>query len=132
MKFPDHLEGKIKTLLAVPIIFSVIYWISKEPKFSCDSYAGNFKNNYECHLVLTKIETGSGSITFYGTDLKTKLPISVTDYSKHINDNIENFKIGDTVIKNKGQYTITIKRGDKKILVPFICDREYPDTLATH
>jgi len=128
-EFYERYKIQIKALLAVPVVFIAMFFISKEPKFSCDNYAKDFKNTYECHIVLSHKNESNGISYLFGTDLSTHDETHVEDGSKWIYENFEKFHKGDTIIKNKGEYSITIKRKGKTILIPFKCDRVYPDTL---
>lgn len=108
------------------IVFSLTSCL---PEFSCDEWADSFKEDKMFHLVLDKKETNTGrDVYFYGIDLSTKNYIEFYDGSGWIAGNFDKFNIGDTLIKNKGKYTIIIKRKGKVILIPFECnDKIYSD-----
>src|SRR5689334_10675193 len=84
-------------ILAVAVI--IFYVTSKQKPFSCDDWANNFRNNFQCSLVLTSKDYGGGVATFKGVDIQSKAVVAVEDDSKWIIDNFEKFNIGDTVIK---------------------------------
>lgn len=116
---------KIK-LLFFPIVF--LFLTSCLEPYSCDTVAASFRDNYECNLLVQKIQDGSPYTYFYGIDLTSHKQTQVADGSKHIRDYLEMFAVGDSVIKKKGNYTITIKRKGKVILIPYKCnDKEYLD-----
>jgi hypothetical protein len=130
-EFYDKYEAQIRALAIAPIVLIAFYFISREPKFSCDDYAKGFRDDYECHLILS--HKSQSSITyFFGTDLYTHQSTDVKDGSKWISKNFDKFHKGDTIIKNKGEYTITIKRKGAVIDIPFECGRIYPDTVRQH
>ena len=104
------------------IVITIIYIASKEPKFSCDEWAKGFRDNFHCNIILTKKDYGGGIATFSGIDMKSKKNVECEDGSKWLIDNFEKFNIGDTVVKNQGQYTVTIKRKGKIIIIPFTCN----------
>jgi hypothetical protein len=127
--FYERYKLEIKALFAAPVIFIAMFFISKEPKFSCDNYAKAFNKTYECHMILSHKNESNGISYLFGADLRTHKQTHVEDGSKWIYKNFEKFHKGDTIIKNRGEYTITIKRNGATILIPFKCDRVYPDTL---
>jgi hypothetical protein len=93
------------------------------PDYSCDEAAKSFKDDYQFHLVLKEKENHmSNDSYFYGVDLETKENTRFYDGSGWIALNFDKFKIGDTLIKDIGKYTITIKRTGKTILIPYVCD----------
>ncbi len=116
----------MRKLIIVLLVLCVFY--SCQGGFSCDESAANFRDGYECNLLLQKIDVNAGLTTFYGADLKSHQQTTFEDGSKWIRDNLERFAIGDSVIKKKGEYTIKIKRKGKTILIPFKCDlKTYSD-----
>lgn len=106
------------------MIVILIYLASTEKKFSCDDWANGFKQNFQCNIVLTDKDNGTAITTLTGIDLETKRIINCDDESKWLRDNFDSFKVGDTIIKNKGQYTILVKRKNLKIVIPFTCDNK--------
>ncbi|RFZ92538.1 hypothetical protein D0C36_14020 [Mucilaginibacter conchicola] len=129
-EFYERYEAQIRALAVAPIVFIALYFISREPKFSCDDYAKGFRDDYECHLILSHKSDDHIFAYFFGTDLYTHQSTDVKDGSKWISKNFDKFRKGDTIIKNKGEYTITIKRKGEVVSIPFECNRIYPDTLA--
>jgi hypothetical protein len=97
------------------VIFLIIYLSNNT--FSCDKYTTNFKNREAFHLVLTAKSTYQSTAYFDGTDLQTKKPVRYIERSGYIEDMIDTFKVGDTLIKNKSEYAILIKRkGGNKVI----------------
>jgi hypothetical protein len=126
-----QISGQIKRYLfifGVVIIATYSIYDLNTHKFSCDEWANSFKDKKGFNLVLTKKKNNySRDAYFYGIDLSTKEPIEFYDGSGWIAQNFDKFNVGDTLIKNIGKYTITIKRKGKIIQVPFICDKTYAD-----
>ena len=128
MNLSEQLRRYLSVLSFLLVGILIFYIASKQKKFSCDDWANDFKNNFQCRLVLTKKEYGGGIATLTGVDLKSNKVIAVEDGSKWIIDNFEKFNIGDTVIKDKGKYTILIKRNRQKIIIQMTCnDKVYTD-----
>lgn len=101
---------------------AVIFFSSCLPEFSCDEWANDFRDNAKFNLVLTGKENNySRDAYFYGVDLYNKESTKFYDGGGWIAYNFAKFKIGDTLIKNSGKYTIIIKRKGTTILVPFKC-----------
>jgi hypothetical protein len=94
------------------------------PNNSGDEIAKSFRDDKSFHLVLVKKEEKSDEreAYFYGIDLETKTNTEFYDGSGWMAENFDKFKIGDTLIKDKGKYSITIKRAGKTILIPYIFD----------
>jgi hypothetical protein len=121
-----------KTYLSVCGIFGlIIYFIiclAKSPNLDCDERANDFKNDFSCNIILTQKENDAGMATLTGIDILTKKTNDYVDGSKWLIDNFEKFKIGDTVIKPKGQFTITVKSKNKTTKIFFRCgDKVYDD-----
>ncbi len=111
-------------------LFSITFFLAScEHDASCDKIAKDFKDNAQFHLVLTEKENHhSRDAFFYGIDLKTKKEnTKFYDGSGWIAQNFDKFKVGDTLIKDAGKYTIIIKRGKKAILIPYVCQKYISD-----
>jgi hypothetical protein len=106
------------------LVIGVIAFLLSCSYTSCDELAANFKNEEQFHMVLIKKENNNSRNTYlYGIDLNTKEKVTYLDGSGWLEDNFEKFKIGDTLIKDLGKYSIVIKRNGKTILIPCVCDR---------
>jgi hypothetical protein len=113
----------MKIIIKASILLIVVVMPSCVPTFTCDNWANGFRDGDEFHLILAKKENGNSRDSyFYGTDLKYKGPTRYIDGGGWIERNFDKFKIGDTLIKDIGKYTIVIKRKGKTILLPFECN----------
>jgi hypothetical protein len=91
-------------------------------EFTCDEWANSFRDDKKFNLVLTKKENNySRDSYFYGIDLNSNETTEFYDGSGWIAHSFDKFKIGDTLIKRPGRYTIIIKRKGKTVSVPFEC-----------
>jgi hypothetical protein len=111
------------------IIIIFLYLASSNSnKFSCDVWANDFRDNAKFHLVLAEKENHeSRDAYFYGTELHTKDRVRFYDGGGWIAGNFDKFRIGDTLIKDAGKYTIIIKRKGKTVLIPFECNGKIYD-----
>jgi hypothetical protein len=125
------LSDNLKTYLTVTFVFTFIVFgiikMSTGTKFSCDGWANNFKDSFQCNIVLHEKKRNAGIVTLSKFDLEKKGMVECNDYTKWIGDNFEKFHKGDTIIKRKGEYSSTIKRKNKTIVIPFECDKVYVD-----
>jgi len=108
-------------------LLGIMFYTGPGP-FSCDRIAKQFKTTFECNLVLDHIESNTGTAELYGTDMLTKKDTMIEEHTKWIITNMSEFARGDTIRKERGKYTIYIKRKGKSITIPYHCDRVYPDT----
>lgn len=114
-------------LLVYGIFVVILYFICNagSNNFSCDEWANSIRDEEEFNLVLTK-KTNNNSRNAYldGVDLTNKETTEFHDGSGWIAHNFDKFKIGDTLTKKIGEYTIVIKREGKIIPIPFRCDNK--------
>jgi len=131
MQIPENAKPYLQAVGGILFLALIIWWESKQPKFSCDAWAKSVKDDMEFGMILTKKENSNHSRNsdFYGIDINNKLTTEFHDGGGWISRNFDKFDIGDTIIKNKGEYTITIKRKGKTIPIYFECDRVYRDTI---
>ncbi|WP_462266938.1 hypothetical protein [Mucilaginibacter sp.] len=88
---------------------------------SCNDIKAAYANDYTYNMVLRE-KTQELSLThFYGTDLTSEKDTVVNDGSKQTIIFGESFRVGDTLIKNKGDATIHVKRKGKKFDIDFDC-----------
>jgi len=127
MEISDHSK---KYLILFGILLIIVYFIydSSTNKFTCDGWAKDFRDNKKFNLVLThKVNNYSRNAYLYGKDLTNEESTEFYDGGGWIAQNFNKFKIGDTLIKKLGKYTIMIKRKGETILIPFECDKIYQD-----
>jgi len=121
MELSDQAQ-KYLILFGVLLVIVFVIYDASSNKFTCDGWANDFKEHQSFNLVLSKKENNySRDAYLYGIDLKNKQPTEFYDGGGWIARNFDIFKIGDSLIKDKGKYTIIIKRKGKTILVPFKC-----------
>ncbi len=103
------------------------------PEFSCDEWANDFRDSKEFNMILTKKKNHmSRDVSLYGVDPKTKKDVDFVDGSGWIQLNLDSFKIGDTITKKIGKYTIVIKRRGSIKLLRFECGGKiYRDSTLT-
>jgi hypothetical protein len=102
---------------------------SNHNKFTCNKWANDFRNDVKVNLILKKKINNSDSrnVYLYGYNMETKHSTVFFDGGGWMSRNLDKFHIGDTIIKQKGKYTIYIKRKDQVISIPFKCDKIYFD-----
>ncbi len=127
MGIPEQTKTYLSILFGLIAALIMAYFAVREPKFSCDNFADDFKENFSGNLILMSKKFGGGIATLSGIDLSTKNKVNNEDYTKWLIDNFDKFKIGDTIIKKKGKYTIIIKRKGQMVEIPFECDKVYKD-----
>jgi hypothetical protein len=110
-------------------IFAVILLTSCPSKpFDCDKWANGFRDDSEANIVLSKIERNGPLMYLYGKDVKTRQQTEFYEGTGWVSRIYHQFKIGDTIIKRKGKYTLVIKRRNKTIQIPMVCgDKVYKD-----
>ena len=82
--------------------------------FSCDEWASNFRDDETFKLVLEKkYNSESRDVYFYGKDIESKKEIEYREGGGWLAHNFDKFQVGDTLIKDKGKYTIFIKRNGR-------------------
>jgi hypothetical protein len=121
MEISDQIK---RYLLVYGIVFLGIFMLYYDSKhqFTCDKWANNFKDKEEFHLVLTGKNNTGRDAYLDGKDLRNKKQIEYHEDSGWIEDCIDTFRVGDTLIKDIGKYCIIIKRKGKTISIPFSCD----------
>ena len=121
MKVSDGVKLYIKIFGILLFIVYLIYSDSTA-QFTCDKWANNFKNKEQFHLILTSKNTNNKIGYLKGLDIVSKQYTEYEDGGGWIAQNIDTFKIGDTLIKKLGKYSVIIKRKDKTISLPFKCE----------
>ncbi|MET4010603.1 hypothetical protein ABIB62_000414 [Mucilaginibacter sp. UYP25] len=98
---------------------------------NCDQIAAMLKDRVEYNFVLTDLDINGHDAYMEGIDLKDNLNKSFLEGSGWIARNSSKFIIGDTIYKQKGQYSITIRRKKKTLVLPCQCGiNVYKDTLT--
>lgn len=90
--------------------------------FSCDGWAAGYKNNTEFSMVYKFGVMRGSSIYLYGYDLKTGEFTQQIEGSGWISEIYTNFKLGDTLIKKRGEYVTTLKRAKGTLVFPVKCE----------
>lgn len=115
-------------VIGILIIIVLLIYHSSSNTFTCDKWANDFRDDAQFNLVLTKKENShSRDAYFYGIDVASKKNTEYYDGGGWIAQNFSKFEIGDTLTKERGKYTIIIKRAGKILLIPFECDKVYSD-----
>lgn len=128
MKFIEKGKTYWLVLGVFIIVVSVVVYIAKTPKFSCDNWAKGFEKNFSCNIILTKKSNNHGIGVLTGINIRTRATDNCIDASTWIIDNLDKFKIGDTIIKNRGDYTIAIRRKNASLKIFLKCgDKIYKD-----
>ncbi|MDB5122242.1 MAG: hypothetical protein JWP94_371 [Mucilaginibacter sp.] len=108
------------------IILSILILYKVTSKYTCDDGANYFKDHVKFNLILTKKENPNKGreVDLYGIDLYNNEPTDFHDENGWIKENIDKFIKSDTLIKEKGKYSIIIKRTNKVITIPYECDEK--------
>jgi ribosomal protein L36 len=123
MRISDQDKIFIKIFLAV--LWGVLgLYVMVKNQFTCDGWANNFRDSFNCNIVLTQKSFGSGIATLKGIDLVTKKEVTTEEGTKWLIDNFDTLKIGDTIIKKRGKYTILIKRKGRVFVIPMTCNEK--------
>ena len=105
------------------VLFVVIcYRFGRCSPVTCQDTKEDFSEHFECHMIL-KEKTQNGAISvFKGKDIFSGKDTIAEDGNKQICFNWSAFKVGDTIIKNKGDATIYVKTVKSNFSIPFNCN----------
>jgi len=90
--------------------------------FNCDEWANGIKDGSETNIIINKIERNGPLMYLYGKDPITGNQIEFYEGSGWVSKIYHRFKMGDTIVKKKGEYNFLIKRKGATITIPLICD----------
>ncbi len=99
-------------------------------KFDCEQWTNDFKNEYAFDIAVNKIEKHGVAIYFYGKD-RNNQDTYIQESTGWTSAILDTFKVGDTIRKNYGEYSITIKRKSGTIIIPMKCEGHiYRDSVS--
>jgi hypothetical protein len=121
MEFSDEFKAYLIAFGMLALILLFFYKVTSP--YTCDDGANYFRDHVKFNLILTKKEYDGGrEVDLYGIDLYDNERTDFHDDDGWIAENIDKFIKSDTLIKEKGKYSIIIKRKNKTITIPYECN----------
>lgn len=98
---------------------------------TCEESRKNFEEDFEFSMVLEKFELAGNRLNLYGKSLLDRNKnVEFHNYGARMFETmINNFHIGDTIIKKKGDSFIKIYHGKDHFKFTYICQKEYVEEI---